>query len=122
MISLDNRIFSFFLREVICIGILPLFLRSREKPSCPSWYLIKGRFPFVLRQDKSLGLEAGGKTQTRGWGPRPEGRDPDPGAGTWKPDGGTRDLEAGTWKPEAGVISSWNIFPQQFAPYFWFHV
>ncbi|KAH0898783.1 hypothetical protein HID58_048351 [Brassica napus] len=40
--------------EVICIGILPLFLGSREIPSCPS------------RQDKSLGLEA-------------EGRDPDLG-------------------------------------------
>ncbi|WZZ27669.1 hypothetical protein YC2023_011070 [Brassica napus] len=26
-----------FFREVICIGILPLFLRSRETPSCPSW-------------------------------------------------------------------------------------
>ncbi|KAF3531737.1 hypothetical protein DY000_02040847 [Brassica cretica] len=54
-------------------------------------YLIKGRFPFILRQDKSLGLEVGGWRQ----GPRPRGRDPDPGVGT-------RNLEAGTWKPEAG--------------------
>ena len=65
-------------------------------------YLIKGRFPFILRQDKSLGLEAGGWRR----GPIPEGRDQGLGAGT-------RNLEAGTWKPEAVVISSWNIFPQQ---------
>ncbi|KAF3588357.1 hypothetical protein F2Q69_00029018 [Brassica cretica] len=58
------------------------------------------KFPFILRQDKSIGLE-----------PRSWGQDPDPGLGT-------RNMEAGTWKPEAGVISSWNIFPQQFAPYF----
>ena len=51
------------------------FLGSRETPSCPSWYLIKGGFQFTLRQDKSLGLEP----ET---GPRPGGRDPDPEAGT----------------------------------------
>ena len=70
-------------------------------------YLIKGRFPFILRPDKSLGLEAGSRRQDP---------DPDPGAGTWKPEAGTRNLEAGTWKPEAGVISSWNIFPQYLKP------
>ena len=62
-------------------------------------YLIKGKFSFILRQDNSLCLEAGGWRQ----GPRPGGRDPDPGAGT-------RNLLAGTWKPETRVISSWNIF------------
>ncbi|KAF3595284.1 hypothetical protein DY000_02021246 [Brassica cretica] len=62
-----------FFREVICIGILPLFLGSWETHSCPSWYLIKGRFPFILRQDKSFGLEAGGRTQARRQGP-----------GTWR--------------------------------------
>ncbi|KAF2596307.1 hypothetical protein F2Q68_00010490 [Brassica cretica] len=84
--------------ELVSSGHGPLssFFRSRENPSCPSWYLIKGRFPFILRQDKSLGLEAGCRTQT--WG-----GDPDPGAGTWKPEGGTRDLEEGTWMPEAGA-------------------
>ena len=65
-------------------------------------YLIKGRFPFILRQDKSLGLEAGSWRQ-----------DPDPGAGTWNLEAGNRNREAGTWKPEAGVISSWNVSPQQ---------
>ncbi|KAF3598516.1 hypothetical protein F2Q69_00036245 [Brassica cretica] len=70
-------------------------------PLVQSGYLIKGRFPFIIRQDKSLALEAEGWRQ----GPRPGGRDPDPGAGT-------QDLEAGIWKPEAGVISSLNIFPQ----------
>ncbi|KAF3561861.1 hypothetical protein DY000_02015800 [Brassica cretica] len=76
-------------------------------PLVQASYLIKGRFPFILRQDKSLALDVGGWRQ----GTRPGGRDPDLGAGT-------RDLDAGTWKPEAGEISSWNIFPQQFAPYF----
>ncbi|KAF3602098.1 hypothetical protein F2Q69_00036368 [Brassica cretica] len=51
----------------------------RETPSCPSWYLIKGRFSFILRRDKSLGLEAGG-------------RGPDPGVGTQ-----TRGQEPGSW-------------------------
>ncbi|KAF2554603.1 hypothetical protein F2Q68_00015264 [Brassica cretica] len=55
----------------------------REPPSCPSWYLIKGRFPFILRQDKSIGLEAGGRTQTRRQGPRPGGRNPEAGTQTW---------------------------------------
>ena len=37
IISLDNRIFSFFLRKVICIGVLPLSLGFKEIHSCPSW-------------------------------------------------------------------------------------
>ncbi|KAF3532921.1 hypothetical protein DY000_02040898 [Brassica cretica] len=62
----------------------------RETPSCPSWYLIKGRFSFILRRDKSLGLEAGG-------------RDPDPGVGTQ-----TRGQEPGTRRQEPGSWS--NLF------------
>ncbi|KAF2542992.1 hypothetical protein F2Q68_00031390 [Brassica cretica] len=46
-------------------------------------YLIKGRFPFSLRQDKSLGLEAGSWRQH-----------PDPRAGTRNLEAGTRNLEA----------------------------
>ncbi|KAH0898495.1 LOW QUALITY PROTEIN: hypothetical protein HID58_048063 [Brassica napus] len=129
------RIFPFLLREVICIGILPLSLGFREIPSCPSWYLIKGRFPFILRQDKSLGLEAGGRTQTRGRGPRPGGGDPDPVAGTQtkgrgprpgagagtqtrgqgpgsRRGGGTRDLKAGGGNQGPGgrnlEVGSWR--------------
>ena len=47
-------------------------------PLVQAGYFIKGRFSFILRQDKSLGLEAEGWRQ----GPRPRGRDPDPGLGT----------------------------------------
>ncbi|KAF3499213.1 hypothetical protein F2Q69_00043364 [Brassica cretica] len=76
-------------------------------PLVQAGYLIKGIFPFILRHDKSLGVEAGDWRQ----GPRPGERNPDPGVGT-------RNLDAGTRKPEAEVIPSWNIFPQQFGPYF----
>ncbi|KAF3510430.1 hypothetical protein F2Q69_00007745 [Brassica cretica] len=73
----------------------------RETPSCPSWYLIKGRFPFILRQDKSFALEAGGQTLTRRQGPRPGGRNP-------KPRG--RNLEAGTRRRELGSWRNNMIF------------
>ncbi|KAH0853117.1 LOW QUALITY PROTEIN: hypothetical protein HID58_093446, partial [Brassica napus] len=69
-------------------------------------YLINGRFPFILRQEKSLGLEDGGRNQTRGQRPGTQRQEPGP----WGQGPGRR--------KEAGVISSWNIFPQQFAPYF----
>ncbi|KAF3600708.1 hypothetical protein F2Q69_00037699 [Brassica cretica] len=87
-----------------------LSLGSRETPSCPSWYLIKGRFPFIIRQDKSLGLEAGGRTHTWRQGPRPGGRNPDPGVGTQNLGAGTRNLEAGIRKLEcwSTTWSSWR--------------
>ncbi|KAF3547506.1 hypothetical protein DY000_02008184 [Brassica cretica] len=83
-----------------------LFLSDLGRyPLVQTGNLIKGRFPFILRQDKSLGLEAGGWRQ----GPRLGGRDPDPGAGTqtrgqgprpWgsNPGPGGRNLEAGRWR------------------------
>ncbi|KAF2615445.1 hypothetical protein F2Q70_00012261 [Brassica cretica] len=73
----------------------------RETPSCPSWYLIKGRFPFILRQGKSLGLEAGGRTQTRRQGPRPGGRNPEPGG---------KNPEPGGRNPEAGAGNNMIFF------------
>ena len=77
-----------------------MYWNTSSFPLVQAGYLIKGRFPCILRQDKSLSLKA------RGWrqGPRSVERDSDPGAGT-------RNLEEGTLKPEAGIISSWNIFP-----------
>ncbi|KAF2576725.1 hypothetical protein F2Q70_00002777 [Brassica cretica] len=47
----------------------------RETPSRPSWYLIKGRFSFILRQDKSLGLNP----EPRGRNLEPGGRNPEAG-------------------------------------------
>ncbi|KAF3581035.1 hypothetical protein DY000_02030968 [Brassica cretica] len=72
-----------------------MYWNTSSFPLVQAGYLIKGRFPCILRQDKSLGLKARGRRQ----GPRSGERDPDPGAGI-------RNLEAETWKPEAGVISS----------------
>ncbi|KAF2570175.1 hypothetical protein F2Q70_00004153 [Brassica cretica] len=73
--------------------------------------LFKGRFPFILRQDKSLGLEAGGQTQTRGRGPRSGDMDLEAGGGNPEPGGraqtrgqepGCRRGEPGTWRQELG--------------------
>ncbi|KAF2554597.1 hypothetical protein F2Q68_00015262 [Brassica cretica] len=93
-LSLDNRIFPFFLRDVICIEILPLSLGSSETPFCPSWLLSS------LRQDKSIGLETGSWRQ-----------DPDQGAETQ-----TRgmNLEPGDRNLEAGSCS--NLFMEYFSP------
>ncbi|KAF3514160.1 hypothetical protein F2Q69_00006405 [Brassica cretica] len=49
-------------------------------------FLINGRFPFIIRHDKSLALEAGCWRQ-----------DPDPGVGTQ-----TWGHEPGTWRQEPG--------------------
>ncbi|KAF2532517.1 hypothetical protein F2Q70_00029951 [Brassica cretica] len=66
-------------------------------------YLINGRFPFILRQEKSLGLEDGRRSQTRGQGPGTHGQRPGPGGrdpglrgGNLDPRG--RDLEDGSWR------------------------
>ncbi|KAF3595381.1 hypothetical protein DY000_02022234 [Brassica cretica] len=66
-------------------------------------YLINGRFPFILRHEKSLGLEDGRRSQTRGQGPGTHGQRPGPGGrdpglrgGNLDPRG--RDLEDGSWR------------------------
>ncbi|KAF3557390.1 hypothetical protein F2Q69_00013785 [Brassica cretica] len=100
-----NRIFPFFSRAAYHIGILPLSLGFRKIPSSLSWLHDKWKI--------SIYLKAGEIT----W-PGRRRKVPVLGAGTRDPEAGTRTLGAGTWKTEVGIISSWNIFPQQFAPYF----
>ncbi|KAH0880094.1 LOW QUALITY PROTEIN: hypothetical protein HID58_067488, partial [Brassica napus] len=90
-------------------------------------YLINGRFPFILRHEKSLGLEDGGRedggrSQTRGQGPGTQSQGPgpgrrDPGSRGRNPDPGGRDLEDGSWS---------NLFMEYFSPnslplIFWLH-
>ncbi|KAG5414508.1 hypothetical protein IGI04_002075 [Brassica rapa subsp. trilocularis] len=84
--------------------------------------------PFAPSIDYSREITCPGrrrKVSDSGTGTRDRRQDPDLGAGTQDPKAGTRTwghgpgtLGEGTWKTEAGLISSWNIFPQQFAPYF----
>ena len=59
-----------------------MYWNTSSFPLVQAGYLIKGRFPFILRQDKSLGLEAGGWRQ----GPRPGGRNPEPGGRNPEPE------------------------------------
>ncbi|KAF2534980.1 hypothetical protein F2Q68_00020644 [Brassica cretica] len=65
-------------REVICIGILPRSLGSRETPSCPSQINHSAWKP-----------EAGDRTQTRGQEPGSRRQGP----GTWRREPGSRKLE-----------------------------
>ncbi|KAF3502039.1 hypothetical protein F2Q69_00042345 [Brassica cretica] len=62
-----------------------MYWNTSSFPLVQAGYLIKGRFSFIQRQDKSLGLEAGGCRQ----GPRLGGWNPEPGGGN---------LEAGSWR------------------------
>ncbi|KAF2573743.1 hypothetical protein F2Q70_00002841 [Brassica cretica] len=64
--------------EVICIGILPRSLGSRETPSCPSQINHSAWKP-----------EAGDRTQTRGQEPGSRRQGP----GTWRREPGSRKLE-----------------------------
>ncbi|KAF3561304.1 hypothetical protein DY000_02017258 [Brassica cretica] len=60
--------------------------------------LIDGHVPLFFRQEKSLGLEDGARSQTRGQGtvtPEPGGRDLGPRGRN--PDPGGRDLKDGSW-------------------------
>ncbi|WZZ70634.1 hypothetical protein YC2023_082004 [Brassica napus] len=59
--------------------------------------------------EKSLGLEDGERSQTRGQGPVTGGRNPNLGAGTRDPEAGTRTLGAGTWKTEAGYHAALSV-------------
>ena len=124
-ISLDNRIFPFFSRVAYHIGILPLSLGFRKIPSSLSWLPDKWKISFILSQEKSIGLEDGGRSQIRGqgpvtggschtWGQGPGTHRQEPGPGGRdlgprgrNPDPGGRDLEDGSWS---------NLFMEYFSP------
>ncbi|KAF2615438.1 hypothetical protein F2Q70_00012268 [Brassica cretica] len=55
--------------------------------------------------DKSLGLEAGGRTQTRRQGTRPRGRNPEPGGRN--PEPGGRNLEAEGCFVSPSLVFAW---------------
>ena len=66
--------------EVVCIGILPLSLRFRDNPTCPSWlpdkwkifiYLKAGEITWPGRQKKVLDLGAGTQDPEAGTLPGP---------------------------------------------------
>ncbi|KAF2546666.1 hypothetical protein F2Q70_00022640 [Brassica cretica] len=97
-------------------GRLPPFFR--KIPSSLSWLPDKWKISIYLKTEEITWPGRRRKVPDSGTRICDRRQDPDLGAGTRDPEVGTRTLEAGTWKTEAGVISSWNIFPQQFAPYF----
>ncbi|KAF2593351.1 hypothetical protein F2Q70_00043184 [Brassica cretica] len=95
---------DFIERERLLSVVLVVLMQLLKKiPSSLAGYLINGRFPFILRQEKSLGLEDGARSQTRGQGPVTGGRTQTCGQGDLgprgrNPDPGGRDLEDGSWR------------------------
>ncbi|KAF3512869.1 hypothetical protein F2Q69_00005800 [Brassica cretica] len=84
----------------LALAAVELMSSGHGRPGPPSLCLETyiysgGRFPFILRQNKSFSLEAGGRTQTQKKGPRPRGRNPEPGGGN--PEAGN----SGGYEPRA---------------------
>ncbi|WZZ27569.1 hypothetical protein YC2023_010970 [Brassica napus] len=91
----------------------PPLLGVSKKKVFYVWNLALAAIKLMSSDDGRRGPPSLGRINHSAWKPEAGGRDPDPGGGTQNLEAGNRNLELGTWKPKAGVISSWNIFPQQ---------
>ncbi|KAF3527453.1 hypothetical protein DY000_02040221 [Brassica cretica] len=93
-------------REVVCIGILPLSLRFRKKPSCPSWLPDKWKISIYLKAREITWPGRRSKVPDSGtWT-----RDTEAGTRTWGQGPGTKRQEPGPWKTEAGEVNNMTFF------------
>ncbi|KAF3594914.1 hypothetical protein DY000_02021368 [Brassica cretica] len=96
--GLALRILPYGYGPVYVIGVLLAAMRLTVRQGLP--------IHCEGHMEKSLGLEDGKRSQTRGQGPVTGGRNPNLGAGTQDLEAGTRNLGARTWKTEAGRLAA----------------